>query len=121
NLECFIYARRTRMGPNVVQEPFVRPGPNRSNGVVSGSWRGSCTYLQQIRQIMVQEGKHITARPLSRQALRNLSPGAEGFLSFQRRLGISPSYAAATGSTAARTNIWTTHCCQLWRASGVFP
>jgi hypothetical protein len=36
------------MGPNVVQEPFVRPGPNRSNGSVSGSWRGSCTYLQQI-------------------------------------------------------------------------
>src|SRR5690242_11473013 len=33
---------------NVVQEPFVRPGPNRSNGGVSGSWRGSCTYLQQI-------------------------------------------------------------------------
>ncbi len=37
------------MGPNVVQEPFVRPGPNRSNGSVSGSWRGSCTYLQQIQ------------------------------------------------------------------------
>jgi hypothetical protein len=55
---------------------IVRPGPNRSNGVVSGSWRGSCTYLQQIRQIMPQEGKHITARPLSRQALRNLSPGS---------------------------------------------
>jgi hypothetical protein len=36
------------MGPNVVQEPFVRPGPNRSNGGVSGSWPGSCTYLQQI-------------------------------------------------------------------------
>jgi hypothetical protein len=36
------------MGPSVVQEPFVRPDPNRSNGGVSGSWRGSCTYLQQI-------------------------------------------------------------------------
>jgi hypothetical protein len=36
------------MGPNVVQEPFVRPGPNPSNGGVNGSWRGSCTYLQQI-------------------------------------------------------------------------
>ena len=53
--------------------------------------------------------------------LRNLSPGAEGFLSFQRRLVISPSYSVATGSTADRTNILTNHCCQLWRASGVFP
>jgi hypothetical protein len=31
------------MGPNVVQEKFLRPGPNRSNGGVIGSWRGSCT------------------------------------------------------------------------------
>jgi hypothetical protein len=35
------------MGPNVVQEHLSGP-PNRSNGGVSGSWRGFCTYLQQI-------------------------------------------------------------------------
>ncbi len=50
------------MGPSVVEEPFVRPGLNRSNGGVSGSWRGSCTYLQQIRGLGVSRPDHACAR-----------------------------------------------------------
>jgi hypothetical protein len=77
------------IGPNVVREPFVRRRPTRSNGGVSGSWRGSCTYLQQIRKL--NSKKHVKSLcsgtgECLRQILR--IPGSDAFLGPIRQMHV---------------------------------